>query len=519
MHGFRRRVGAITVGTMFILTDACSRRGPSVSSVEQPVVEDLTKLPGTVFQVTYNDNTVVVEQATVQRVLRGVSRDHRSFLLDNSDESIKKLAPGKVVLLKGLALRKVVAMAPHGSSQVEVKTERAALMDAISDGTVKFAYPVKFGKMRGRGSRAALDAPRAMQFSDSASSWFLLRPSVVLADSQMQEVNLSGEFKGWSYTIKGTPSFNRLDVKANFKKQFQSATLEVDGDAYLSDFETLYDLESHDRGIFKYLDWKNVNLNGNLNVAWSAYYEGTGPMTEQQQLSFVFPYPLEASLELAGIPLSLNFGGAMLFKPGFTGKGELARGRFRVDYNGVEGLSLKGGNASPDGQVHGDDKIIEAPALSAIGPEGFINGFAFPRVELSFESDETVSKAAQSLPFWNSTLASATGTMVNGVLDAAESAAVQSATGQTGKFKGDLKTGADAYAEVVVVTSIVAGGMATSLGVPCEQVELLVTGKVGAHATFLGKSLLPDPVEVELFKHGSTQKRGCGAESSGSSLH
>ena len=516
MRSFRRWVGAITVGAMFILTGACSRRGPSVSSVEQPVVEDLTKLPGTVFQVVYNDNTVVVEQAAVRRVLRGISRDHRAFLLDSSDESIKKLAPGKIVLLKGLGLRKVVALAPHGNSGVEILTERAALPDAISDGTVKFNYPVHFAKLAAQGRRAALHAP---ELGTPAASWFILQPSVLFADSEMKEVNLAGEFEGWTYTIKGTPSFNRVDVKATFKKQVQSATLEVDGDGYLSDFETLYDLESHDRGIFKYLDWKNVNLNGNLNIAWSAYYEGTGPMTEDQRLSFTFPYPLEASLELEGMPLKLNFGGAMLFKPGFTGKGELARGKFRVEYNGVEGLSLKGGNASPDGQVHGNDSIIEAPALSAIGPEGFINGFAFPRVELRFESDEAVSEAAQSLPTWNSALGSATGAIANGVLNAAESAAVQSATGQTGKFKGDLKSEADAYAEVVVVTSIVAGGMATSLGVPCEQVQLLVTGKVGAHATFLGKSLLPDPVELELFKHGTTQKRGCGEESSSSSLH
>jgi hypothetical protein len=37
-------------------------------------------------------------------------------------------------------------------------------------------------------------------------------------------------------------------------------------------------------------------------------------------------------------------------------------------------------------------------------------------------------------------------------------------------------------------------------------VQLLVTGKIGAHATLLGTKLLADPYEIELFKHGTTQK-------------
>ncbi len=52
----------------------------------------------------------------------------------------------------------------------------------------------------------------------------------------------------------------------------------------------------------------------------------------------------------------------------------------------------------------------------------------------------------------------------------------------------------------------------TPLGPPCEQVELLTTGKIGAHVSFLANSLLPDAVELELFKHGTTRKRGSGAE-------
>jgi hypothetical protein len=73
-------------------------------------VADLTTAPGTVFQVAYTDNTVVIDAATTEKTFRGVSADGQLFVFDNSNEQIKKLAPGSVMLLQGLALKKVVAV-------------------------------------------------------------------------------------------------------------------------------------------------------------------------------------------------------------------------------------------------------------------------------------------------------------------------------------------------------------------------------------------------------------------------
>src|ERR1700690_2384136 len=56
-------------------------------SGEAPRV-DLRKLPGTVFQVTYSENTVAVELTTLRKILRGVSEDHNRFLFDGSANEI-----------------------------------------------------------------------------------------------------------------------------------------------------------------------------------------------------------------------------------------------------------------------------------------------------------------------------------------------------------------------------------------------------------------------------------------------
>ncbi|MHB8474665.1 MAG: hypothetical protein ACYDBZ_00035 [Steroidobacteraceae bacterium] len=486
---------------------ACSHKtapGAQTSgSTEAPRV-DLRKLPGTVFQVTYSENTVAVELATLRKILRGVSEDHNRFLFDGSADEIKQLAPGKILFLKDIGFKQVLAVVPRGSSLVEVDTKSAALFDAISDGEIKWNYPINFESLVAQQGLERPD-PAIQLNSRDRREWGGFGLSVAYAD-EPKSVRLKGTFDEWVYDITATPGLNRIDLNAKLKKQIDSATLLVQATGYISNFETAFDLLQHDRGAYKYFDWTNKNLNGNLSVTWEAIYEGTGPMTKEQKLGFTFPYPLEIPLPIGGIPFSIKFGGAMLFKPGFTGKGELAKGKFQVEYNGVQGIQLKGGNASANGEAHGDDKIIEAPTFTTIGPEGFINGMVFPRIELQIEDDDLLDGVAASIPdppadsgflarHATSVLGPASGALRSGVNAAAASA--------SGSFVKDTKSSASAYAEVVVVSSIVAGG---AMGLPCKQVQLLLTGKIGAHATLLGTSLLADPYEIELFKHGTTQK-------------
>src|SRR5579864_3044278 len=378
---------------------ACKQRDTWSSAASKVRVEDISKRPGSVYQVTYNDNTVVVDRATVSKALRGISRDHMDFLFDNSADAIQHLAVGKVVLLEGLALRRVVAMTPAGASRVEVLTERAAPTDAIREGTVQFRYPINFGSLGIHGTTAESQPFGPFRLPDALRSWF--DPPVAWAATTDAPVSFTKDFNGWHCEVNATSSFNRIEAKAKFKKQYEGATLEVAADGYISNFETLYDLEVHDRKM-KYFDWRNKNLNGALNVDWHASHQESGVVTGEQRLSFTIP-GFATELEIKGLPLSLSYGGALLFRPGFTGKGELAHGKFQVNYNGVQGFNVKAGNASSSGEMHGDNELIEAPAFSAIGPEAMINGVVLPRIELSFEAGSRLGDAFEKLPFWNPT--------------------------------------------------------------------------------------------------------------------
>src|SRR5664280_1470063 len=89
-------------------SSSCRKSAPPTSSARSSAggtsgignVADLTTAPGTVFQVTYTDNTVVVDAATSEKTFRGVSADDQLFVFDKDNEQIKKLEAGSVMLLQ-----------------------------------------------------------------------------------------------------------------------------------------------------------------------------------------------------------------------------------------------------------------------------------------------------------------------------------------------------------------------------------------------------------------------------------
>jgi hypothetical protein len=91
----------------------------------------VTPRPGEVtFDVTFSDDTTLVDQAAVI----DATGDHR-YVLDASAPGAGDLAPGSVLLIPGVALRRVTGARESGG-RLEVTTEFAALTDAIVDGDI-----------------------------------------------------------------------------------------------------------------------------------------------------------------------------------------------------------------------------------------------------------------------------------------------------------------------------------------------------------------------------------------------
>jgi hypothetical protein len=104
---------------------------PALASWAAGTANVVTPQPGEVsFDVTFDPDTTIVDRSGVVEV----TGDHR-YVLDPSAPGVGDLEPGSVLLIPGVALRRVTAVRESGGG-LDVTTEFAALTDAVVDGDI-----------------------------------------------------------------------------------------------------------------------------------------------------------------------------------------------------------------------------------------------------------------------------------------------------------------------------------------------------------------------------------------------
>jgi len=136
-----KRITFSAAFSVLLLLSSCKRTSAPAVGITSAAV-DLATLPGTIFKVTYNDHTVMVDEVTVRQTLRSVSKNGNVLVFDPSPQ-IQKLQPGSVLFMQGLAVRKVLATMPF-ESETTLLTVPAAVTDASQEGQIHWDYPVRF---------------------------------------------------------------------------------------------------------------------------------------------------------------------------------------------------------------------------------------------------------------------------------------------------------------------------------------------------------------------------------------
>jgi hypothetical protein len=98
---------------------------------------------GATFDVSWKPETVRIDRDATIRALQGVSPDGSTFKLAANEPAVSNIKPGSVVLIWGVALRKVTSVTPSGDA-VLVHTKVAALGDAIDHGHIAWNGPANF---------------------------------------------------------------------------------------------------------------------------------------------------------------------------------------------------------------------------------------------------------------------------------------------------------------------------------------------------------------------------------------
>jgi len=99
---------------------------------------------GAKVNVTYAPKTVFVERDAAIRSLHSASWDGVTWRFDAAEPVLQRLQPGSVLLVWGLAIRRVVRLDRVGDELV-VETSEASLTDAVTDANISWTAP---GRLR-----------------------------------------------------------------------------------------------------------------------------------------------------------------------------------------------------------------------------------------------------------------------------------------------------------------------------------------------------------------------------------
>ena len=460
----------VVLGAVFLFA-TCSRQKagpePSQQSSSRPnspsalnLTPDLSTRPGNTFQATFTDKVVKMEQATFIKSIRSISSDNTTFVFDPSDDAAAKLHEGSILFVPGVAMRKVDVATRQENNWVVV-TEDAPLLEALKDANIKWSAPVNFAAA----ARAELAPETPPTGLDRVLGGL---HGTVYADGG--GLSLSGEDDGWAYTVKASPLPDKLNLDLDVSRKYNGLVVKVTGSGYVQNFETAATIMIQDSQL-KYFDYQNKNLNGQVNFGWEAAKDEAGVEANEQRIKL--PSSFSIPLPIGGLPFSLEVSEALLLHPAFTGGKEVARGRFNVAYNGVQGFSINQGNVNQEGQGNAEGSIVDNFSLSPIAPVGFVAAVAMPRIELKLGTDTVFQVVKKFAP--------------PGLADAALNLLKKTPFGSKIQqaVSDKLKTTGAAYAQVIITTSTIAAG-AGSL-IPCQKARLITTIQVGANATILGK--------------------------------
>jgi hypothetical protein len=92
-------------------------------------------------------------------------------------------------------------------------------------------------------------------------------------------------------------------------------------------------------------------MSGTVDVDWSVLTMAPGSGIGESRLKLP-PFAKDV-FDIYGIPFLFKVDEALIFKPGFGGKKDVADGNFHVVYTGSGGLTIHGSQSAPEGKMEG----------------------------------------------------------------------------------------------------------------------------------------------------------------------
>lgn len=460
-------------------SSAQAKSAPLTSAGVPSQFRDLSKLPGTVYNVTYTPNTVRIDLPTVERTLKSVSNDGRVLLFDASDPRINALKEGKVMFLEHIGVRRVTNVINKGS-QIAIVTDEASLTDFIQNGRIQFSVPIDFK------NRSARMVPQAspQDLLDRLNATLF---PVVYAEEGKVGLHAKGEVDNWEFELEGEPEGEGLSLSLDVGKKVAGLTVSIKTKDELEKITTAFNAVVSN-GAMQQFEY-NTPLQGKLNVSWGLVTDG--PNTGIGEARLKLPPFAKDVFDVYGLPLLFRIDEALIFKPGFEGKKDAAEGGVDITFDGTGGLSVSGGEnggqSAPEGSMTGEP-TLEKTTAESLAAHGVVLALDAPKVSVSLGTESFKEAIEEAVP--------------GAALDKAAELLEEAGLGGLIKSVKEDFFKIEGAAYVQLVTEFDYAGSGPLSVVPCSMTHLNFYAQAGADAQLL--ALKAKSPSLDLYKTSKT---------------
>ncbi|MGL4629695.1 MAG: hypothetical protein ACRCVT_00715 [Leadbetterella sp.] len=316
---------------------------------------------GTFDNVELRPNTQNIALETMSS-LKSESNGLMTF--SSTNEDLKNLKTGSVVLFEGYDLKKIVSV-KENKGEIQVQTTPAKFGDYFKSASLRYEDKIVFNKNTVRNAKINMGGRIASPTEIEGT----------------QDVSFEGTIQGWEVSLKFTPSGGdagqRLELELEAKKD-RLAKIEVQG--FISNFSSGSNLDVQNSRIDRYAVNHN-DMNGELEMKYTF-------LTLDQVATFEIPMEFERTILVNGVvPVTFKLKCALKIFPEVA-TNSTCQANMKLAYNGSQGFDYNGSAFTPNGSIGGFDVALTGENGSAsAGIVGVGVGLEFPRVSIGIFGD------------------------------------------------------------------------------------------------------------------------------------
>jgi len=468
--------------------------------------------------VTYATNVHELEKSDGLDGLEAESTDGRALLYKASTPGIASLKAGDILIIKGVAARKILKVEQKGD-EVYLAVDVASLREVVANGEIKLDAPVHFGKVTNGGLTAAPGSIFDLFATPAYAQSFSPDNNAAAAASSSAATGATidgfgnmmkglGKFAVGDWTVtqyNASPSNGQLNLDLVLAKSVGGFKAMIAGHGYITDFDLIQNMQLGSNFASTQLVSAFKNVGGQMKLTWEIGKDTPGGYAKEDRMKL----PISASIPLAqylgGLPVMLEISAAMIIHPALTGGSEIATGAYTINYNGsMEGNAVQSGTTA-SGDFKGNATLDQDAGASGIAPVGMVVAYCFPRLELSLGLSK-IYPALSPDGAAGKVLNAAVGKVDSWLSSVTSGLPATSGISTTAIISNALTSNAAVFAQLVSTAGVTRSGDATVA--PCSNVDLHVTGQVGVNANMFGVGIDENKHTSDVFTKSFSRNTG-----------